>query len=168
MIWAKVINDEIMQLHDEDPSGLWHPDLLDVWEQVPSECQIGWKRKNGKWISGEQWGIEWTAENPPPLPGPPSAFYSVSTVDQNHEEITVKYEAHPGGIWDSYSWVINGTEYGQEEEVTVTYMLQETKIAVEAVLTVIGPGGTVTSDTQTPFILPVKVDLVSTGVVATK
>ena len=109
MIWAKVINDEIMQLHDEDPSGLWHPDLLEFWEEVPNECQIGWKRKNGSWISGEQWGIEWTAENPPPPPGPPSAFYSTSTVSQNHEEITVKYQAQPGGIWESYSWIINGT-----------------------------------------------------------
>ena len=168
MIWAKVINDEIMQMHDEDPSGLWHPDLLEFWEQVPAECNIGWKRKNGVWISGAQWLEEYAEENPPPPPGPPSSNYSIDTVNQNHEEITVRYTANPGGHWDSYSWVINGKEYGQEEVVEVTYELQPEKVAVEAVLTVVGPGGTVTSEYQTPFELPVKVDLVATGIVPTR
>ena len=39
-IWAKIVDNEIMQTHDEDPSGLWHPDqiaqndLPGHWEEV--------------------------------------------------------------------------------------------------------------------------------------
>ena len=76
-MWAKIVNDEIMQLHDEDPSGLWHPDAIakndlpGYWEQVPDHVHIGWKFRDNEWISGGQWGEEWAAANPPPPPGPP-------------------------------------------------------------------------------------------------
>ena len=75
MIWAKIVNNEIMQTHDEDPSGLWHPDqiakndLPGYWEQVPDHVNVGWKFKNDEWISGGQWLEEHIAENPPPPPG---------------------------------------------------------------------------------------------------
>jgi len=162
MIWAKIVNDEIMQTHDEDPSGLWHPDQIEkndlpgYWEQVPDYVNVGWKFKNNEWISGGQWLEEHIAENPPPPPGPPHANWSHFVVKDNGDSVKLGFAAGPNGIWDSYSWLINGKEYGQEEFVEVEFVKQVTESAIEVVLSVTGPGGTVTSDHKDMPTIPAK------------
>ena len=54
MMWAKIVENEIMQMYDEDPTSLWHPDAIaknDLpghWDQVPDHVNVGWKMKNGE------------------------------------------------------------------------------------------------------------------------
>jgi hypothetical protein len=162
MIWAKIVNNEIMQTHDEDPSGLWHPDqiakndLPGYWEQVPDHVNVGWKFKNDEWISGGQWLEEHIAENPTPPPGPPFADWSNYVVKDNGNTVKLGFHATPNGIWDTYSWVINGEEYGQEEFVEIEFVKQATKVVISVVLTVTGPGGTVTSEHKDPVEIQAK------------
>jgi hypothetical protein len=71
--WAKMVdsdgdgNFEIYQLHDEDPSGLWHPDALEFWREVPDEhAAIGnvFEESSQTWYTGAAWGLKKTAEGP--------------------------------------------------------------------------------------------------------
>lgn len=173
-IWAKIVDNEIMQTHDEDPAGLWHPDqiakndLPGYWEEVPDHVNVGWKFKNNVWISGGQYLEEWILANPTPPPGPPFADWSHFTVSDDGNNITLGFVASPNGIFDSYSWVINGQEYGQEEKVEIEVVKQDEKSAISAVLTVVGPGGTAVSNHKnlvevearprslTPVVLPTR------------
>ena len=62
-LWAKMIdtdgdgNLEAVQLHDEDPAGLWHPDFLDAWREVPPNTAIGsvLESSTGTWWTGADW-----------------------------------------------------------------------------------------------------------------
>ena len=62
-LWAKMVdtdgdgNLEAVQLHDEDPATLWHPDLLAPWQAVPPDTTIGsvLETSTGKWWSGADW-----------------------------------------------------------------------------------------------------------------
>ena len=139
-MWAKVVNDEIFQTWDEDPTGLWHPDQLVYWQAVPDHVNVGWKRKNNVWINGSDWLEQHQAENPLPPPGPPTAGISVSPVDYL-DRIEFIFEAHNGGMVDSYEWTIQGKTYDTERvELTVNKIpFQEQVIAVS--LTAVGPGG---------------------------
>jgi hypothetical protein len=73
--WAKMVdsdgdgNFEIFQLHDENPSGLWHPDALEFWREVPDEhAAIGnvFEESSQTWYTGVAWGEKKTAESPRP------------------------------------------------------------------------------------------------------
>ena len=77
--WAKMVdsdgdgNFEIYQLHDEDPNGLWHPDALEFWRQVPDEhAAIGnvFEESSQTWYTGSAWGEKKTAEAPAPDTAP--------------------------------------------------------------------------------------------------
>ena len=62
-LWAKMVdtdgdgNLEAVQLHDEDPASLWHPDLLAAWQEVPPDTAIGsvLETSTGKWWTGADW-----------------------------------------------------------------------------------------------------------------
>lgn len=118
MIWAKIVNNEIMQTHDENPAGLWHPDqiakndLPGYWEEVPDHVNVGWKFKNNEWISGGQWMEEEAAENPPPPPGPPRCRIDYSPRDEtmsNTHEVT--FDSTISGIYDTWSITVGDTTY---------------------------------------------------------
>jgi hypothetical protein len=82
-LWAKMIdtdgdgNLEAVQLHDEDPAGLWHPDFLDAWREVPPNTAIGsvLESSTGTWWTGADWLDKKLAEaddaDAPPLVTPP-------------------------------------------------------------------------------------------------
>ena len=118
MIWAKIVNNEIMQTHDENPAGLWHPDqiakndLPGYWEEVPDHVNVGWKFKNNEWISGGQWMEEEAAENPSPPPGPPRCRIDYSPRDETmsnaHE---VMFDSTISGIYDTWSITVGDTTY---------------------------------------------------------
>jgi len=152
-MWAKIVNNEVMQLHDEDPTGLWHPDAIakneleGYWDNVPDEVHIGWKFRNDEWISGGQFYDEWVENNPPPEPGPPSAMWAHSTLESNDVSATVHFQASPAGIWDSYYWVIDGKEYGQEENLEILFNFEKKSRDIPIKFTVVGPGGTVSNST---------------------
>lgn len=148
-IWAKIVDGEIMQVHDEDPSGLWHPDqiaqndLPGYWEEVPETANIGWKFKNNEWISGGQWMEEHMEENPPAPPGPPTAVMSIISQTDTPGSSEFVFKATAAGIaneTDWCHWVIDGEEY-TTEEVTVTIDKIESRQTFTATLTVTGPGG---------------------------
>lgn len=166
MIWAKVVNEEIQQTHPEDPSGLWHPDALECWEEVPEHVNVGWKRKNGEWISGGQWYEEFRAENPLPEPGPPTAAYIYTQQDDPVKGITtVKFKANCGGHGfdpdnEYHEFVIDGVTYSDEEvELTFEHGTEERIIDVE--MHAYGPGGKHTvnateSESHQTVIIPAK------------
>lgn len=152
-IWAKIVNDEIMQLHDEDPAGLWHPDAIaqndlpGYWEEVPVECHIGWKRDEaGVWHDGAWWYEKNLIDNPPPPPGPPSAGIAVK---QNHTatevELTFVAMIHTPEEF-THSWEISGETYDTEEVTVTITKLENTIQNLKVRLTVTAPGGTVTSE----------------------
>ncbi len=149
-MWAKIVNDEVMQLSDENPAGLWHPDAIaknDIpgyWDEVPDYVHIGWHFRDNEWISGGQWFEECEAAKEPVLPGPPTANWR-HTIRDTLDAATVEFNADPAGIWDSYSWVIDGKEYGQEESVSVEFSKTSTTTTVPVEFSVTGPGGTATS-----------------------
>jgi hypothetical protein len=143
-MWAKVVNEEIFQTWDEDPTGLWHPDQLVNWEEVPDHVNIGWKRKNNEWISGGQWLEEDQVENPIPAPGPPTAGISVNPVEYLDRTEFI-FDANHGGFVDSIEWNIQGQQY-TEPRVTLTVNKTSVEQTITVSLTVTGPGG---SDTLT-------------------
>lgn len=163
-MWAKIVDNQIMQLSDVDPAGLWHPDAIaqnDIpgyWDEVPEHVSIGWHFRDNEWISGGQWFEECEAAKDPVLPGPPTANWRHDITD-TLTSATVQFHADPAGIWDSYSWVINGEEYGQEETVTVEFTKTSTISTIPVELSVTGPGGTAignkTSIELKPIIVPV-------------
>jgi hypothetical protein len=59
--WARMIADdngvfEVTQLHDEDPTGIWHPDELENWREVDDSVAHGDKLDaDGKWHKGGDW-----------------------------------------------------------------------------------------------------------------
>jgi len=118
MIWAKIVNKEIMQTHDEDPAGLWHPDaiakndILGYWEEVPEYVNVGWKFKNDEWISGGQWLEEQVAETPILPPGPSSCRIDASiSNDPMLDTCEVLFDSNVAGIYDSWSITIDGVNY---------------------------------------------------------
>lgn len=160
MIWAKIVENEIMQTFDEDPRNFWHPDAIaknDIpgyWEQVPDHVNVGWKLKNGQWISGAQWLEEWIAANPPPLPGPPSLYISATVEEdrQTHKATLVIDQTHAGEYTD-WSITVNGVTYTKdttdlankgEPDFILTFDQTDKPQVIPVSGTVNGPGGTVT------------------------
>mgnify|MGYP006296374493 FL=1 len=88
---------------------------------------------------------EFIAENPPPPPGPPAANWSQTETASDVNTLTIKFEPHPVGFYDTMSWEIDGETYSEESpEITFTRDDSTRNIPVE--FTVTGPGGTVTND----------------------
>jgi len=150
-IWAKVVDEEIMQIHDENPTGLWHPDALTQWEEVPAECHIGWKRKNGQWISGGQWYDEFREENPLPEPGPPTANFVYSQSDDVVKGVTTITLKQNVGGWgfgketdgdpDEYhEFHVDGEVY-TDDEVTLTFNHGDAERIIDLEMHAYGPGG---------------------------
>jgi len=143
-MWAKVVNNEIFQTWDEDPTGLWHPDQLKTWQEVPDHVNVGWKFKNGTWISGGQWLEEDREENPLPPPGPPSAQFSRNAKDyMDKTEFT--FMNLSDGFVDSIEWTIQGQKY-TDDTVKITVNKTSSPQTVAVSLTAVGPGG---SNTKT-------------------
>lgn len=138
-MWAKVVNDEIFQTWDTDPTELWHPDQLVNWEEVPDHVNIGWKRKNDEWISGGQWQEEHEVENPIPAPGPPTAGIGVSPIEYL-DRVDLVFVANYGGFVDSIEWTIQGQKY-TDDKVTLTVNKTSVEQTIAVALKVTGPGG---------------------------
>lgn len=174
MIWAKIVNNEIMQTHDENPAGLWHPDqiakndLPGYWEEVPDHVNVGWKFKNDEWISGGQWLDEHIAENPIEPPGPPTITISATVEeDRGAGKATLIIDTTLAGEWDSWSLTIEGEEYTADTvdkankgkmdfELTFTQTTEPQTLSVSG--TLVGPGGTVTTTLEgdTAVVIPEK------------
>lgn len=140
MIWARIVENEIIEIQDIDPATLYHPDLLSEWKSVPDYCHVGWRYKNNKWISGSQWHDEFMAENPVPPPGPPHATYA--KIEAVPYDTTVKYKLGivPSGIFDSFEVEVNGNKTTEEIlEFTVERKSEDYSIPVK--IKVKGPGG---------------------------
>jgi len=151
-IWAKIVDNEIMQIHDEDPSGLWHPDALELWQEVPEHVHVGWKFKNEEWISGGQWLDEHIAANPPPPPGPPCGRidYTISVNNETYKA-TVLFDIQVGGIWTEFYVDIDGKRYenlteNEYVDLELVFDQGDTPRQVPVIITTIGPGGTHVED----------------------
>jgi hypothetical protein len=143
MTWARVIDDEIVQIFEDDPSKYFHPDTLNEWVDIPNEgVHVGWKRKNGKWISGTQWWEEFRKENPLPPEGPPSVNIAVDHKEtRTHDQFV--FEITTSGTVTSIEWNIDGKKY-TEEKVTLEVAKGDTDKQVPVSAKAIGPGGTAT------------------------
>jgi hypothetical protein len=144
-IWARIVNNEIMEIWDPvdgDPRTHWHPDTHDTWQQVPAQCHVGWKFKNNNWISGSQWLDEFKAENPLPPPGPPTAYVNHSVVIDNVANVAkVNIHGQPTGIFDRWHVVVDGKEY-TSLPIDFVYALGDVETKIDFSMTVDGPGGT--------------------------
>jgi hypothetical protein len=160
MTWARVVENEIVEIFEEDPAKYFHPDLLHEWVDIPNEgVHVGWKFKNGQWISGGQWYDEFRAENPIPAEGPPTIMIEVNHKEtRTHDQFEFKFVI--GGVGEFVEWSINGTKYTDE---TVKLELPKTSEPYQVPVSakVKGPGGTVTRTlegdeiiTVTPIFVP--------------
>jgi hypothetical protein len=160
MTWARVVENEIVEIFEEDPAKYFHPDLLHEWVDIPDEgVHVGWKFKNGQWISGGQWYEEFYAENPIPPEGPPTVQVEIDHKEtRTHDQLVFSYRI--GGVGDLVEWRINGTKYTDESvslEVAKNSEIQTISVSVK----VKGPGGEVTKTLEgdeavsiTPIFVP--------------
>jgi hypothetical protein len=140
--WAKMVdsdgdgNFEIFQLHDEDPSGLWHPDALEFWRQVPDEnAAIGnvFEESTQTWYTGAEWFDKKAAlavphDTPPkPIPIPLGAVLEleITNAGSNYETPPVRSQYDIGD--------------GTKLVATVTYD-QQTEKAVSVEINAAGEG----------------------------
>ena len=132
MVWAKIVNDEIMQTHDEDPTGLWHPDqiakndLPGYWDEVPDYVNVGWKFKNNEWISGGQWMEEQAANTPKLIAGPPSCRMDFAASDDPMSSTCeISFDSLVSGEYDTWGITIGDTLYSTTVTATssATYEL---------------------------------------------
>ena len=148
-MWAKIVNNEVMQLSDENPAGLWHPDAIEKndipghWEEIPEHVHIGWRFRDNEWISGGQWHEEWVVDHPTPPPGPPSGKLTVTDTDSTFEKKKLEVYAVTAGEIDSILWEIEGTTY-TENKIDVEFDCGDASYEITINLTVTGPGGTAT------------------------
>ena len=158
-MWAKIVNNEVMQLHDEDPAGLWHPDAIaknDLpghWEQLPDHVHMGWRFRDNEWISGGQWHEEWVAANPPPPPGPPGASINTKVTSITANEISYSFISIASGIFETIEWTIDGKVQEEVREdlelpnpISMTFELGNAEKTIPVSLKVSGPGGDATAD----------------------
>lgn len=159
-MWAKIVNNEIMQLHDEDPSSLWHPDAIaendlpGYWKEVPDHVHIGWIFRDNEWISGSQWHEEWVAKNPSPPPGPPSGSISAYNVELTSTEAVFEFTSNAFGIFTDLNWDVDGEsidENRENDEMPVpfrrTFERADNEQVKNVSLTISGPGGSVVVST---------------------
>lgn len=163
MTWAKIVEGEVVQIFDGDPTGHWHPDALVLWEDVPNDIGIaeGWhKKEDGSWVSGEQWQIEFQAANPIPPAGPPQAIIQHGIFDKDDATTVVKLVAIIGGEYDPEdpthipTWNINnGETVSNEFEVSVEYTKIDQIQKIPVSLTVVGSGG----ESDEPDVITVEI-----------
>jgi hypothetical protein len=165
MTWARVVENEIIEIFEEDPAKYFHPDVLHEWVDIPNEgVHVGWKFKNGQWISGGQWYDEFRAENPLPPEGPPTVQIEVNHKEtRTHDQFEFNYMI--GGVGEFVEWNINGVKY-TDEKVTLELAKTSEPFQVPASVKVTGPGGTVTKTLegdQAITVTPVFVPLFQSG-----
>lgn len=143
MTWARVVEDEIVQIFEEDPSQYFHPDTLNEWVDIPNEgVHVGWKFKNGQWISGTQWWEEFRAENPVPPEGPPSVRIALDHKEtRTHDQLVFEFTG--SGTITSHEWTIDGKKY-EEEKVSIEIEKGQQAKTIAASIKVTGPGGSTT------------------------
>tara|TARA_B110000503_G_C7047209_1_gene370736 strand:+ start:318 stop:839 length:522 start_codon:yes stop_codon:yes gene_type:complete len=161
MTWAKIVEGEVVQIFDGDPTGHWHPDALVLWEDVPDDIGIaeGWhKKEDGTWINGEQYQIDNLAANPIPPPGPPTAIIQQQLIDVDDSTTKLILTAIIGGEYDLEdpahipTWNINnGETVSNDFEVTVQFTKTNQNQTIPISLTVVGSGG----DCEEPATLAV-------------
>ena len=134
-LWAKMMdidgdgNLEIVQTHDEDPAGLWHPDALVNWREVPAHLTVGavLETTTNEWWSGADW-LEKTLANAtdpeaPPLIEPKPLKGSVTKL--KIKEAGANYETPP--VREQYD-----IGNGKQLIATVTYdSTTESAVSVE-------------------------------------
>ena len=125
MIWAKIVNDEIMQTHDENPAGLWHPDAIakndlpGYWDEVPDHVNVGWKFKNNEWISGGQWMEEHAAETPILTPSAPLCRMDFApSNDPSINTCEFAFDSTIAGEYDTWSITIDNVTYSTTATAT--------------------------------------------------
>ena len=140
MTWARVVENEIIEIFEEDPAKYFHPDLLNEWVDIPDEgVHVGWKFKNGQWISGGQWYEEHRAENPLPPEGPPCVDIMVDHKEtRTHDQF--KFLCEVGGVGELDKWIIDGETY-TTETVELEVAKGETLRTMSVECRVTGPGG---------------------------
>jgi hypothetical protein len=143
MTWARVVEDEIVQIFEEDPSQYFHPDTLHEWVDIPNEgVHVGWKLKNGQWISGTQWYEEFLVENPMPPEGPPSVNIGLDHKEtRTHDQLVFTFVGH--GNITSHEWTIDGKKY-EEEKVSLEIEKGQQAKTISVSIKVTGPGGSTT------------------------
>lgn len=151
MTWAKIVDDEVIQIFDGDATKYWHPDALALWEDVPDNIGIaeGWHRKeDGTWVSAEAWQAEVLAAEEEVLPGPPCVDIDVEI--ENHEDKLVCVCTYTAtGIYDEDNsehigtWTYNGTETSTENPLTLEFPRNQDTFRDEIIKCVfVGTGGT--------------------------
>jgi hypothetical protein len=165
MTWARVVENEIVEIFEEDPAKYFHPDLLHEWVDIPNEgVHVGWKFKNGQWISGGQWYDEFRAENPLPPEGPPTVQIEVDHKEtRTHDQF--KFAFMIGGVGEFVEWNINGQKY-TDEIVTLELAKTSEAFQVPVSVKVEGPGGTATKTLegdQAVIVSPIFVPLFQSG-----
>ena len=110
---------------------------------IPNEVvHIGWKLKNGTWISGGQWSTEHAAENPVPTEGPPSVNIDIDHKQtRTHDQITLT--SRSSGTVTSVEWTIDGVKH-TTEQVVLNLEKGQTDLELGVSLKVTGPGGSTT------------------------
>jgi len=165
MTWARVVNNEIVEIFEENPADYFHPDLLHEWVDIPNEgVHVGWKFKNGQWISGGQWYEEFRAENPLPPEGPPTVQIEVDHKEtRTHDQLVFNHRI--GGVGELVEWNINGTTYTENTvslEIAKTSEPQTISVSIE----VSGPGGSITKTLEgeeAVIVSPIFVPLFQSG-----
>lgn len=126
-LWAKMVdtdgdgNLEAIQLHDEDPTGLWHPDFLAAWQEVPADTCVGdvLETSTQKWWKGADWLDKKLADCPPPqtVPATPVNKNKGNVVSVRIKEAGENYEI--GSVRNQY-------DIGDGEGLVVTATFDET------------------------------------------
>ena len=134
-LWAKMMdidgdgNLEIVQTHDEDPAGLWHPDALVNWREVPAHLTIGsvLETATNEWWSGADWLEKTLAKAPTP---DAAVLFEVNPAKGSVTKLKIKeaganYETPP--VRDQYD-----IGSGKQLIATVTYdSTTESAVSVE-------------------------------------
>jgi hypothetical protein len=100
--WARMIADdngvfEVTQLHDEDPTGIWHPDELENWREVSDTTAIGDKLDaDGTWHKGGDWTAKVIAEASKLIDAPP-----LSPIRNPHGHVTKVELVNPGSNYET-------------------------------------------------------------------
>jgi hypothetical protein len=154
MTWAKIVDDEVVQIFEGDPRNHWHPDALVYWEDVPDDIgiAIGWhRREDGTWADAETWQAEDPLLNMAVDPGPPSCnlMYTIDD-DAVNNTVIITATAEIAGDYDednpehvpSWSWN-DGDNTSNEWEVTITVTKDPDAITQHTFsCSVVGTGGT--------------------------
>lgn len=161
MTWAKIVDNDVIQIFDGDATEHWHPDALALWEDVPNDIGIaeGWHRKeDGTWLSAEDWQAEVLAAEEEVLPGPPAVSIDVQ-IENTDTALVCTCTYNPGGIFDEDNpehigtWTYNETETSTENPLVLEFTKQDAFRDEIIKCVFVGTGGTseeVTEDIRIP------------------